>query len=191
MSLKTISLAFIFGFIGGLLGFLSAWTFVRPTIPNANPVAAITRAHVYELVDGDGRTIGRWGSEANHAVALTLFDQKGFKAAELSASDGMRSLEFVEGKDHWRRMSLVAAPPGIAALTLGDDFRQARLTLGAFPDHDSPPPSGAPEIWGLVVRGRITHPDYLGAVVHGNADSGDARASMWVLRPNGTYWNSR
>ena len=189
MSLKTISLAFIFGFIGGLLGFLSAWTFVRPTTPNANTVAAITRAHVYELVDGEGRTIGRWGSEADHAVALTLFDQKGFKAAELSASDGMRSLEFVEGKNHWRRMSLVAAQPGVAHLTLGDDFRTARLTIGSFEDSDVAS-GGPPPNWGLVVRGRGMR-DYLGAVVRGNAESGDAKASIWVLHPNGTYWNSR
>lgn len=157
--------------------------------PNANAVAAITRAHLYELVDREGRTIGRWGSEADHAVAFTLFDQKGFKAAELSVVDGMRALEFMEGEDQWRRMSLVAAQLGIANLTLGDDFRQGRLTLGAFDDSDLA--SGGPrQNWGLVVRGRGMR-DYLGAVVRGNADSGDARAFMWVMRPDGTYWNSR
>ena len=118
-------------------------------------------------------------------MTFTLFDESGLKAAEMSVHHNLRALKFLDGKDGWTRASLVASRPGIANLTLGDDRRQGRLSVGDIDDRDvgSDVP---PHVWGFVVRGS-GFASHIAALVR-NPDSAAATSSIAITRPDDSRW---
>jgi hypothetical protein len=185
MSLKTGLLALICGFVGGVVGFLAACLGLGHMgfQPQSSPVAY--RATAYELVNDEGKVLGRWSSDREHGVTFTLFDERGFKAIEMSARERLRALKFLDGKDGWTRASLVAAAPGTANLTLGDDHRQGRLTIGDVDDRDVATDE-SPHVWGFIVRGAGMQ-SHLAAYVR-NPNSKTATSGITITRPDNSRW---
>jgi hypothetical protein len=185
MAWKTFAFATACGSIGGILGSLLSWYAVSATATKTQGVTY--RASSYELVDNAGRVVGRWASDHKRGVTFTFFDETGFKAVELSAFQSGRVLQFLEGKNGWVRMNLVAASPGIANLTLGDDHRQGRLSIGDVDDRDVDTDE-PPHAWGMVVRGSPFQ-YHLAAVVK-NPSSATATSALAIRPPNQTFWTA-
>jgi hypothetical protein len=185
---KLALFACAFGFIGGGFGFVAAnWIASQRSLKH--PTKDTVQAHAYELLDPKGRIVGRWGSEGKNGVGLTFFDPSGSRTVELSESNSQQSLVFYQFDGSWIRMSLVAGSDGGSALHLGDYNRQARITLGAIDDNDLPTME-PPSVWGLAVRAPASFQNYLSVGVQGKFRSGSEKASILILRPDGTYWHA-
>jgi hypothetical protein len=178
MTFRTTLPAIVCGFIAGLLGFIFA-----SHIPFD---VATVRSRSFELVNNQGRIAGAWSVDNAGSVRLTMFDDTGGTAIELSENRRQESLIF-NGTDRRMRVDLIATDTGSSSLNLGDTHRQSRLAIGSLDESDVPS-DAPPDTWGVVIHGPTGSHDYFTAAVRGEYQSGTEKTFLRILRPNGKYW---
>lgn len=115
-------------------------------------------------------------------------DDAGNTRVWLVYGDGSQALVFKE-PDGRLRASLAAHYTGMSALYLGDQQREARVTLGALSEGDVPS-AQPPESWGLALHGPGAHQDYMAAYVKGTPRSGKEESRIVLRQGSGAVWTA-